>query len=482
MSARKIYDKTPSGKKPTSGVKKNSKKKNPGNWLLIGLGLTGVAMLSATAGALLAVSLSVSSPLQQAKLTEQEKAVFSQDEAVSQKSLQVPELSRPVNILVMGIKVLTSDLDRTPEEDLGYHALVDSFEGLADTMLLLRFDPYKKKLTVLSIPRDTRAYIEGYGEQKINAANYHGGPALSAEAASELLDGVQIDRYIRLNVQGVEKLIDALGGVRVYVPKDMKYNDFSQHLYIDLKKGWQHLDGAKAVQFLRFRYDQYGDISRVQRQQTFMRALKEQALKPTSLVRMPEVLSVVKSHIDTNLTVKELMALAGFASQTQRSDVQMLMLPGEFNDDGTTGVSYWLPHQQEIKEIASQHFDVIDAGAGYADPEARDPSRLRVAIQDSTGDSEAVETIVHHLQEAGYERIFVGEPWQQPLQETRIVAQQGDDGSAAALRANLGLGEVLVESTGVLGSDITIQVGKDWRSLIKAEKANSDNPEKLVSF
>lgn len=83
---------------------------------------------------------------------------------------------------------------------------------------------------------------------------------MAARSASDLLGGVGIDRYVRINVLGVEKLIDALGGVKVYVPQDMKYQDDSQHLYINLKKGEQHLNGAQAVQFLRFRYDAYGDI------------------------------------------------------------------------------------------------------------------------------------------------------------------------------------------------------------------------------
>ncbi|MFM7789129.1 MAG: LCP family protein, partial [Microcystis panniformis] len=134
----------------------------------------------------------------------------------------LPALNRPINILVVGAKVLTSDVKKAQTPDLGYHAPVNSLEGLTDTMLLLRFDPQRQKLTMLSIPRDTRTDIEGYGEKKINEANALGGPALTAETVSHLLDGVAIDRYVRINVQGVEKLIDALGGVTVYVPKDMK--------------------------------------------------------------------------------------------------------------------------------------------------------------------------------------------------------------------------------------------------------------------
>jgi LCP family protein required for cell wall assembly len=457
VSAKKTYQ-------PNPKTKNTNGKKFRASWLLAGLGLTGVALLSATAGAILAVSLS-STPLKQSKLSPEEAAVFSQEETISYKNLRLPELSRPVNILVLGVKVLTSDLEEPPQEELGYHALVNSFQGLSDTMLLLRFDPANEKLTVLSIPRDTQAYIEEHGLKKINEANYYGGPALAAETVSELLGGITIDRYVRVNIQGVEKLIDALGGVTVYVPKDMKYQDDSQHLYINLKEGEQHLDGAQAVQFLRFRYDEFGDISRVQRQQTFMRALIEQALKPQTLLKIPDILSVVQSYIDTNFAVEELVALSGFAAQTKRSNVQLLLLPGMFSGDGRHEVSYWLPTRSRIETMVAQYFDHTpeDYSATETESEMADPSRLRVAIQDSTDDPEAVQAMVSYLREAGYRRVYVSNRWREPLKVSRIVAQTGDDGGAAALRATLGFGEVLVESTGALASDITIQLGEDWR-------------------
>lgn len=439
-------------------------------WALIGLGLSAVAVVSASAGALLAFSLS-STPLRQVQLTPEEEAVFSKDETISTQNLNLPSLTRPVNILLIGTKVLASDIDEPTEEELGYDALVNSFDGLADTLLLLRFNPADGELVVLSIPRDTRTYIEGHGRTKINAANYHGGPALTAKAISNLLEGVQIDRYVRVNVQGVEKLIDALGGVKVYVPKDMKYTDRSQHLYIDLKEGEQVLDGDKALQFLRFRYDRYGDIGRVQRQQVLIRAAIEQALKPQTLLKVREILKIVQSHIDTNLSVEELVALAGFASKTKRSNVQMLIVPGDFNGTGEREVSYWLPHRRKIKEVMAEHFE-----QGESDRTTRDSTYLNVAIQDSTDSEIAVQGLRSVLRESGYSNISVGEAWAEPLRITRIIAQKGDIESAKALQKALGFGEVRVESTGILTSDLTIQVGEDWLEIHKERDRAVDSP------
>ncbi|MBE9227525.1 LCP family protein [Phormidium sp. LEGE 05292] len=417
-------------------------------------------MLSATAGALLAVSLSTT-PLMQSRLSPEEAAVFSQGN-ISTTNLKLPELTRPVNILVMGIKVLPSDLGEKPDPSLGgYEPVLNSFEGLSDTMLLLRFNPQTKKLIVLSIPRDTRTFVEGAGVTKINAANVYGGPALSAKTVSSLLGDVRIDRYVRINVQGVEKLIDALGGVTIHIPYDMKYTDNTQHLYIDFKAGKQHLDGAQTQNLLRFRHDKLGDIGRVQRQQMVMRALMEQALNPVTLARLPEILRVIQSHIDTNLSVEELVALVGFGVKMNRSDAQMLLVPGQFSNEGEYEASYWLPNRRGISQLVSQYLNSSDE----SEPKERrktDLTNVKIAIKDSTGDSESVNALVRKLRRAGYRNVQVTEPWSETLSETRILAQKGDSEAAEAVSQALGTGEVRVESTGSLNSDITIFVGKDW--------------------
>lgn len=432
-------------------------------------GLAGVALVSATAGALLAMSFA-STPLMQRELSPEQASVFSKGDRISKNNrLQLPELTRPVNILVLGLKVLTSDVQNPPNhlKKLRYHALVNSFDGLTDTMLLLRFNPEAKKLVALSIPRDTRTLIPGYGVAKINEANANGGPALSAKATSELLGGVGVDRYVSINVQGVQALVDALGGVTVFVPKDMKYKDESQHLYVNLKAGKQHLNGDQVLQLLRFRYDEYGDIGRIQRQQLVMRALTEQALSPATLARLPQILSTIQTHIDTNLSVEELVALVGFAARTNRSQMQMLMVPGNFSQPNEySGISYWLPSPQRIQTLMAQHFNF---GTDSTEPLA---NAARIVIQDSTRQVNAAPAISRKLEQAGYGNVSVTKPSREPLKVTRIVAQQGDVAGAEAVRRSLGFGEVRIESTGELDSDVTIQLGQDWSRLPSPQATN----------
>ena len=313
-----------------------------------------IAFIAAVAGALFGFILN-SKPFIQANLNPEEVDFFD-DNTISQG--QFLQLNRPVNILVMGMSVLPPDTQNAPEDtkELGYFPQVNSFDGLSDVMLLIRFDPKNNKLNMLSIPRDTRTEIPGYGLRKINAANRLGGAYLSAQSVSNLLEDVEINGYVRINVLGVGKLIDALGGVTVNVPKDLKYRDDSQHLYINLKAGEQNLNGDLALQLLRFRNDGRGDIGRIERQQMVMQALIKQALNPATLVRSPVILNTVKENIDTNLSLDALLTLVNFGVAINRSNIQMLTLPGRVSSSREFAASYWLPDESKIEVMMAKYF------------------------------------------------------------------------------------------------------------------------------
>jgi polyisoprenyl-teichoic acid--peptidoglycan teichoic acid transferase len=436
----------------------NSQPHNTKGRLWLWLGLGGIAIVSAAAGGLLAVSLT-SQPLMQAKLSPEEVAVFDSDR-ITGEGLQFSELTRPVNILVMGMSVLSTDTQSPTEvsKHLGYLPQVNSFDGLSDVMLLLRFDPHKKKLVMLSIPRDTSISVEGEDPVKINTFNAKGGPALSAKTVSQLLGGVEIDRYVRINVLGVSKLIEALGGVTVDVPKDMKYQDDSQHLYINLKKGRQHLNGDQALQLLRYRSDGLGDIGRIERQRIVIKALMEQTLNPQTLGRLPKILNVIQSHIDTNLTVEELMTLAGFGMKTNSANVEMLLVPGRSSTRREFEASYWIPDNDAIATMMTQHFDLEPVNT-----QAFDPSTVKIVIEDSTGsNSTTLQSLMTTLEQSGYANVYVSDSLRDPVSTTQIITQPGDNVTAEAIRTVLGIGEIQVQNAPQFDSHITIVLGNDW--------------------
>jgi len=428
-----------------------------------------IAGLSGGLGAALAVVFT-GKPLQRRAPTAAETQIFGQNaESIAAATLGLPNLTRPVHVLVLGTVVLSVDLPgATPPPGQAFAHVEGNLEGLSDAMLLLRFDPRAEKVTALSIPRDSRVDIPGYGVGKINSANYFGGAALAALTVSQTLGNVPVDRYVRLNINGFGELIDALGGVEVVVPKPLRYRDDSQRLYIDLPAGRQKLDGAKAIQYMRYRDAEYGDVGRVQRQQSLIRTLKEQKLNVGTLARMPEILRVLRNNLDTNLSVNEMLALGGFAADLDRSRVDMLLLPGRFSEAGEFPLSYWLLEPESIRGLMAAHFDLPVAA-----PIAPSPTELQVAVQDTVGSADGLLAVRQILQEAGYPNLRTVNPLPTPLPQTQIVAQNGNRLLAAKIRDRLGLGEVTVEATGDLESDVTIRLGQDWKNRHRGQKATT---------
>ncbi|MDY7013935.1 MAG: LCP family protein, partial [Cyanobacteriota bacterium] len=370
------------------------------------------------------------------------------------------ELERPINILVMGI-------DRVPDAPPGSQA---SFDGHSDTMLLLRFDPTRQTLNLLSIPRDTQASIPGAGTTKINDANVLGGSQLAVEVVSETLNDISIDRYVRVTNDAFRQLVDLVGGIEVDVPYAMDYTDVTQRLEIHLKPGRQILDGDRAEQFARFRMDRNGDIGRVQRQQILLKALRSRLQSPAMIPRLPQAARAMQQYVDTDLSWEEMLALVGFSVGLEKENIQMVMLPGRFgNPSEFGGVSYWVMSKRDRDRILSDHFDQPPAEAS---PETEEPARgrIRIALQNATEDSLAVREVLAYLQERGFRNIYLSEtPVRQTLEQTEIVVQQGDTVAAEELRTVLGMGRIEADSTGDIGSQLTLRVGQDWIELMNNE-------------
>ena len=361
------------------------------------------------------------------------------------------QVTRPVNILVMGIDEVPGINENSD----------DIFTGRTDTLLLVRINPQDGDVNVMSIPRDTRVQIPGYGMDKINQANVEGGPELVAQTISYNLGNMQIDRYVRVSTGAFREIVDLVGGIEVNVPKRMEYTDHTQKLYIDLYPGWQTLSGDQAEQFARYRKDANGDIGRVQRQQILLKALRQGLTSPTVIPKLPQIVRVVQRYLDTNLTVEEMLALTNFALELDSSDLQMVMLPGRFSGTAEYRASYWLPDWEASAAIIQNFFET-DSVAVYADNQATYVSDLRIAVQNASGKDNRAGQVANYLRERGFANVYVIPDWPDSTRATEVIAQRGDLESAAVVESVLGTGHVVAESTGDLNSDLTIRVGEDW--------------------
>jgi LCP family protein required for cell wall assembly len=358
-------------------------------------------------------------------------------------------VSRPVNILIMGI-------DQVPGAKEGTDGI---FAGRSDTMLLLRVDPTDNSVNLLSIPRDTQVEIPGIGVTKINQANASGGPLLARETLRKTLN-VDIDRYVRVSTGAFRELVDALGGVRVYVPQRMKYTDKTQKLTIDLEPGWQDLNGDQAEQFARFRHDSYGDIGRVQRQQTLIKALREKLTNPLMLPRLPVLVGTLQKYIDTNLTVEEMLALLTFGIKLDQGNFKQVLLPGRFSAPNEYRASYWIVDPKGRDRVMQEYFKNQSSSAAGEESS----SSLRIAVQNASSDPDAVKEFMSYLVALGYSNVYQLPDWKDEQPKTQVIVQRGDLIAAKALQQSLKFGKVEATSTGDLESDLTIRIGDDWNT------------------
>ena len=222
--------------------------------------------------------------------------------------------------------------------------------GRSDTLMIATLDPDKNQAALLSVPRDTRVKIKGHGFDKINAAYAYGGRKLTQETIESLLN-THIDHYIKINVHGFTKIIDALGGIDIDVEKRMYYEDpwdDDGGLYIDLQPGMQHMDGKTAITYVRYR-DEEGDIGRIKRQQNFMKAVMDKLVSPTIIPKLPAIVSAVSDSVETDMSVSEILSFLGTLRDAKDNGLKSEMLPGK--PVYIEGISYWVPDISKTRQI-----------------------------------------------------------------------------------------------------------------------------------
>jgi LCP family protein required for cell wall assembly len=212
----------------------------------------------------------------------------------------------------------------------------DQVSGSTDVMFTVKVGDGLTRLT--QVPRDTFVETPSLGAQKVNALYASAGIDVTRAEVGKLVGGTPLEKYLKVNLQAVERVAEALGGVEVDVPKRMYYVDNAQGLMIDLYPGRQKLQGRELEGFLRFRHDEAGDLGRMDRQRLVINQVFRQLAQPSTLVKLPALLKIAGEDIQTNLSAIELSQLV---SQMGRSKLSSQRLPGRmyWQDD----LSYWMP-------------------------------------------------------------------------------------------------------------------------------------------
>jgi LCP family protein required for cell wall assembly len=259
-------------------------------------------------------------------------------------------LSEPTTILVMG-----TDGGRAPGRGDARRS---------DSLLLLHLDPGTHRISYLSIPRDLRVEIPGYGTSKINAASQVGGPALTL-ATVKALTGLPIDHVVVVNFDGFKELIDAVGGIDVKVPKRILSNKFdcpykparcAKWEGWRFDKGVQHMDGRRALVYSRIRENQLDpsdtDISRGGRQQAVADALGNELASFGTFLRLPFMGHKIAAPLATDLSAWQLAQLGWVRFRAGGNSVRCRLggTPSSYNgesvligsEDNVSVISMWL--------------------------------------------------------------------------------------------------------------------------------------------
>ncbi|HEY3423379.1 MAG TPA: LCP family protein [Negativicutes bacterium] len=261
---------------------------------------------------------------------------FSENTAETQVSKTLtPSSKGKINVLVLGVDKREDDV------------------GRSDTTFVVTIDTVMKKVTTLSIPRDSRTKIAGHGWDKINHAYAFGGSKLSKATVENLL-GIPIDYTVVVDFNGFVRMVDAVGGITINVEKRMYYSDpydGDGGLYINLQPGVQRLSGRSAIQYVRYR-DEEGDIGRVTRQQKFLKALMEEFTKPQLITKLPILIKEFASAVRTDMPITDMLTLIPIVNDAAKTGLNSEWVSGA--PLWIQDVSYWLPDIKELRVKVAQ--------------------------------------------------------------------------------------------------------------------------------
>jgi LCP family protein required for cell wall assembly len=232
----------------------------------------------------------------------------------------------------------------------------------SDSMLLLRTDPGRHRLSYLSIPRDLRVEVPGYGTEKINAANQLGGPALTIRTIRSLT-GLPIHHVIVLDFDGFKELIDALGGVEIDVPRPILSNRFDCPYTPERCRTWdgwrfgrgpQHMDGRRALVYSRIRTNRLDpretDVTRAARQQAVAEAVGGKIASVGTFLRLPFVGDSLAAPLATDLSAGELVRLGWVRFRADAGSSVHCRLGGDTTTIG--GESFILGSEENVNVIS----------------------------------------------------------------------------------------------------------------------------------
>lgn len=380
----------------------------------------------------------------------------------------------PFYVLLMGV-------DGSADREASAEYEGDQFRS--DSIMLTRIDPQNKKVTLVSIHRDTLVDMGTYGQNKINAAHAIGGASLAVETVSEFA-GVDISHYAEINFDGFKEIVDALGGVEVDVPMEIDDDMAGGHL----DAGLQTLDGDQALILCRARhaYDDYGDGDsyRAANQRLVLSAIAKKLLS-SDVATMANTISSLSGYVTTDLEISDIIGIA----QTMQgldpdNDIYSAMEPTTSEYIGgvwyeITDVDAWKKMMTRVDQgLPPTEEDVVDDASGTvlastgsgarASSSSSESSSTRksgsVAVRNGNGIAGAGAKAAERLEALGYHNVDAGNAENYDYAKTIVVyREEGQADEAQEIADALGASVVkLNDGTYVFDTGFLVVLGADW--------------------
>ncbi len=357
-----------------------------------------------------------------------------------------------VNILITGVDI--GDTKVNVAED----------QRRTDTIILLNYNPKTEEIHVVSIPRDTLIKIKGQN-QKINAANALGGKNYVVTAVEDLLN-VDINYTARINYAGFRKIIDAIGGVDMYIAQNMIYDDASQNLHIYFRKGQTvHLDGEKAEEFFRWRKNNDGsgladgDLGRINNQHLFIEKVMEKFKSAAIVTKIPSIMAIVPKYVTTNMSPDDILKYAYKFVKIDKSKITMATLKG--TTPMINNVSYFVYSEKDNAQLLS----VIrgeTSSAEVAESQVKlDKSKLKIEVLNGTNINGLAANYAAKLKQQGFTNIVTGNGTRS--QSSKMMLYGIDNSLMSTVKNEFKIENIETNSQKSGNFDIIILLGENYK-------------------
>lgn len=349
---------------------------------------------------------------------------------------------------------------------------VDKDGYRTDVIFVVNFNSVTNKIKVVALPRDTkvswsdeqRQKLSEYGRgsvyvSKLNEMTAYGGIDHIRDFTIDEIEnilGVKVDNYVLVTIDAFREIVDAIGGVDMYVKQDLYYVDRAGGLYIDIKQGQQHLDGATAEGLVRFRRYPQGDVDRITVQQDFLKAFAEKILSPSMIFKMPKIVNVLFSSVKTDVELGEIGQYFSYAKDFDPANISFHTIPGEGRYE--RGVSYFFPDMNDMGQFVQDVFyDTTVAGEEPEEEAIIQDQTVSIEILNGSGITGAAAQGRDLLQTAGYTVGSVGNYTSHDMTQTVIYAKD----VKKAQQFKTYYPKATIEEKTDLSYDIQIVIGRD---------------------